>query len=58
MLCCTFLFLCIVREVCSLVYFREIPRDGEPAEVYNSELQRLEKEGKNTWFTAPWLFAE
>jgi len=32
--------------------------DGEPAEMYNSELQRLAEDAKNTWFTAPWLFAE
>jgi len=25
---------------------------------YNSELVRLARTGKNTWFTAPWLFAE
>ncbi|KAJ7141872.1 DUF89 domain-containing protein [Mycena crocata] len=35
-----------------------IGSDGEPAEVYNSELQRLADAKKNTWFTAPWLFAE
>ncbi|KAJ7239980.1 DUF89 domain-containing protein [Mycena haematopus] len=35
-----------------------IPSDGEPNEMYNSELQRLTRDGKNTWFTAPWLFAE
>ncbi|KAJ6476204.1 DUF89 domain-containing protein [Mycena sanguinolenta] len=32
--------------------------DGEPNEMYNSELQRLAGDAKNTWFTAPWLFAE
>ncbi|KAF7326870.1 DUF89 domain-containing protein [Mycena venus] len=35
-----------------------IPSDGESAEMYNSELQRLAEDAKNTWFTAPWLFAE
>ncbi|KAJ7147366.1 DUF89 domain-containing protein [Mycena filopes] len=35
-----------------------IPSDGEPAEMFNSELQRLAEKEKNTWFTAPWLFAE
>ncbi|TRM60293.1 hypothetical protein BD626DRAFT_407754, partial [Schizophyllum amplum] len=33
--------------------------DGEPhVELYNSQLEELKKEGKNTWYTAPWLFAE
>ncbi|ETW85861.1 hypothetical protein HETIRDRAFT_309837 [Heterobasidion irregulare TC 32-1] len=36
-----------------------VPEDGEPmVDIYNAELARLEKDGKNTWFTAPWLFAE
>ncbi|KAJ7221720.1 DUF89 domain-containing protein [Mycena pura] len=35
-----------------------IPSDGESSEMYNSELQRLAEISKNTWFTAPWLFAE
>ncbi|KAJ7063533.1 DUF89 domain-containing protein [Mycena amicta] len=35
-----------------------IPSDGEPADMYNSELQRLADCSKNTWFTAPWLYAE
>lgn len=26
--------------------------------IYNEELERLAKEGKGTWFTAPWLYAE
>lgn len=39
--------------------FRPIPEDGEPhVKAYNSELARLNAEGKGTWFTAPWLFAE
>ena len=38
---------------------RPVPEDGEPmVDIYNAELARLEKDGKNTWFTAPWLFAE
>ncbi|KAI3612739.1 duf89 domain-containing protein [Moniliophthora roreri] len=36
-----------------------IPQDGEPlVELYNSELENLAKKSKNTWFTAPWLYAE
>ncbi|KAK7035393.1 Hairy/enhancer-of-split with YRPW motif protein 2 [Paramarasmius palmivorus] len=36
-----------------------IPQDGEPSvELYNSELDNLAKQSKNTWFTAPWLYAE
>ncbi|KAF7304939.1 hypothetical protein MKEN_01208200 [Mycena kentingensis (nom. inval.)] len=35
-----------------------IPSDGEPAEMYNAELERLAAASANTWFTAPWLFAE
>lgn len=38
---------------------RSIPDDGEPSiELFNRELAALEAEGKGTWFTAPWLFAE
>ena len=38
---------------------RPIPADGEPyVEDYNVDLDELAKENKNTWFTAPWLFAE
>ncbi|TFK47253.1 DUF89 domain-containing protein [Heliocybe sulcata] len=37
----------------------KIPEDGEShADIYNTALDGLEKNGKNTWFTAPWLFAE
>ncbi|KAL1741870.1 hypothetical protein HDZ31DRAFT_66503 [Schizophyllum fasciatum] len=33
--------------------------DGEPhISLYNSRLEELKKEGKHTWYTAPWLFAE
>ncbi|KAF8961610.1 hypothetical protein BDZ97DRAFT_1664024 [Flammula alnicola] len=36
-----------------------IPDDGEAsADLYNSELAALEEDKRNTWFTAPWLFAE
>jgi hypothetical protein len=36
-----------------------IPDDGGPhITTYNNELMALEKDKKNTWFTAPWLFAE
>lgn len=36
-----------------------IDDDGEPSvQLFNQELAVLEKQGKNTWFTAPWLFAE
>lgn len=27
-------------------------------DMYNTELERLKKDGKGTWFTAPWLYAE
>ena len=38
---------------------RTIPNDGEPyVEEYNDELAKLAQNSKNTWFTAPWLFAE
>jgi hypothetical protein len=36
-----------------------IPDDGEPnREVYNKELEELALDNRNTWFTAPWLYAE
>ncbi|KAG6837775.1 hypothetical protein H0H93_001702 [Arthromyces matolae] len=31
---------------------------GSLVDVYNQELDRLAGQNKNTWFTAPWLFAE
>lgn len=38
---------------------RPIPTDGEAlVDEYNAELARLEERGQNTWFTAPWLYAE
>ncbi|KAJ6619022.1 hypothetical protein B0H10DRAFT_2027309 [Mycena sp. CBHHK59/15] len=55
----------IIEQISRLKYemgrnysMQPIGDDGEPADVYNSELQRLKDAGKNTWFTAPWLFAE
>ncbi|PCH42909.1 DUF89 domain-containing protein [Wolfiporia cocos MD-104 SS10] len=36
-----------------------IPDDGEAlTDVYNTELSRLTEQGKGSWFTAPWLYAE
>ncbi|KAH9948501.1 DUF89 domain-containing protein [Amylocystis lapponica] len=36
-----------------------IPDDGEAlVETYNTELARLAEQGKGSWFTAPWLYAE
>ncbi|KAI0684695.1 DUF89 domain-containing protein [Cytidiella melzeri] len=36
-----------------------IPADGEAyVEEYNSALSKLAESHQNTWFTAPWLFAE
>jgi len=38
---------------------KPIPADGEPSvELYNDELSQLAKKKSNTWFTAPWLYAE
>jgi hypothetical protein len=38
---------------------RSIPADGEAlVDEYNAELARLEERSQNTWFTAPWLYAE
>ncbi|KAG8215249.1 hypothetical protein J3R82DRAFT_8802 [Butyriboletus roseoflavus] len=39
----------------------QIPSDGDihrDVDVYNAELARLATTHQNTWFTAPWLFAE
>ena len=53
-----------VSSLCALTSLlkctpRPIPADGEPyVEEYNEDLDRLAKANKNTWFTAPWLFAE
>ncbi|EKM77045.1 hypothetical protein AGABI1DRAFT_108419 [Agaricus bisporus var. burnettii JB137-S8] len=36
-----------------------IPNDGELlSDIYNAELKALSENGKDTWFTAPWLYAE
>lgn len=46
------------------IYFRSynhrpLTEDGEPhVGLYNTQLEALRKEGKHTWYTAPWLFAE
>ncbi|KAI6160364.1 DUF89 domain-containing protein [Pisolithus thermaeus] len=37
----------------------KIPEDGEfYVDEYNSELEKLARIGKNTWFVVPWLFTE
>ena len=42
-----------------LIGDRRVPDDGEAmVDVYNRELDSLTADGKGTWFTAPWLFAE
>jgi len=56
----------IIEQISKLKYqmardhpLEPVPSDGDPhVEVYNSELARLTEIKKNTWFTAPWLFAE
>ncbi|KAJ7656673.1 DUF89 domain-containing protein [Mycena rosella] len=55
----------IIGQISKLKYemgrnyiIQPIPSDGEPADMYNSELERLAADDKNKWFTAPWLFAE
>ncbi|EPQ55777.1 DUF89-domain-containing protein [Gloeophyllum trabeum ATCC 11539] len=56
----------IIGKISALKYhmardhqLERIPDDGEPhVEAYNSGLDDLAKQGKDTWFTAPWLFAE
>lgn len=38
---------------------RQIPEDGEAdVKAYNDELAALATAKKDTWFTAPWLYAE
>ncbi len=40
-------------------FTRSIPADGEAwTEEYNDFLNQLAERKQNTWFTAPWLFAE
>ncbi|KIP06641.1 hypothetical protein PHLGIDRAFT_514562, partial [Phlebiopsis gigantea 11061_1 CR5-6] len=56
----------IIEKISKLKYdmardraLEPIPVDGEPyVEEYNKDLDRLAEENKNTWFTAPWLFAD
>ncbi|KAJ7578990.1 DUF89 domain-containing protein [Mycena floridula] len=56
----------IVEAVSKLKYemgrdrpLEPLPQDGEAhVETYNTELERLAQLGQNTWFTAPWLYAE
>ncbi|KAF9264632.1 DUF89-domain-containing protein [Marasmius fiardii PR-910] len=56
----------IIEQVSKLKYdmardhpLQPIPQDGEPhVDLYNSDLDRLAKESRNTWFTAPWLYAD
>ncbi|KAF9446541.1 DUF89 domain-containing protein [Macrolepiota fuliginosa MF-IS2] len=58
--------LAIVNEISKLKYemardrpLNPVPEDGEPySDLYNKELESLAGEAKNTWFTAPWLYAE
>ncbi len=48
-----------LRQMLELHSHRPIPADGEAlVDEYNAELARLEERGQNTWFTAPWLYAE
>lgn len=43
----------------SLSFSRPIPADGEPSvELYNDELSQLAEKKLDTWFSAPWLYAE
>ena len=38
---------------------RPIPADGEAlVDEYNAELDNLGERDQDTWFTAPWLYAE
>ena len=47
------------RKIPEPHFRRPIPGDGEAlVDEYNAELARLEEHGQNTWFTAPWLYAE
>ena len=52
-------FLCFHPKFLMAKYGRPIPDDGESVmDLYNIELQLLRENGKGTWFTAPWLYAE
>ncbi|KAH7868340.1 DUF89 domain-containing protein, partial [Lentinula edodes] len=56
----------IIEKISKLKYemardhvMEPIPSDGEPhVELYNTELEELARSSKNSWFTAPWLYAE
>lgn len=56
----------IIEKISKLKYeiardhvLEPIPGDGQPSvELYNDELSTLAENRKNTWFTAPWLYAE
>ncbi|KAJ4481048.1 DUF89 domain-containing protein [Lentinula aciculospora] len=56
----------IIEKVSKLKYemardhvMEPIPDDGEPhVDFYNTELEELSKSSRNTWFKAPWLYAE
>ena len=56
----------IVAKISKLKYemardraLEPIPDDGEPnREVFDKELEELALDKRNTWFTAPWLYAE
>ncbi|KAG7447265.1 DUF89 domain-containing protein [Guyanagaster necrorhizus] len=56
----------LIEKVSKLKYemardhaLESLPQDGgSQVETYNAELERLAAISKNTWFTAPWLFAE
>ncbi|KAF8525585.1 DUF89 domain-containing protein [Hysterangium stoloniferum] len=56
----------IIQTIAKLKYemghnqaLQGIPDDGEPnVEVFNAGLRQLAVNGKNTWFSAPWLYAE
>jgi len=56
----------IIEKISKLKYemardrpLEPIPTDGEAyVDIYNTELKLLEDSRKNTWFTAPWLYAE
>jgi len=54
-----YVVLLYLLEIPELHSRRPIPADGEAlVDEYNAELARLEERGQNTWFTAPWLYAE
>ncbi|KAG8923669.1 hypothetical protein FRC01_012488, partial [Tulasnella sp. 417] len=48
-----------LSPIASFGFRNPIPDDGGPhIELYNTELEKLSANGKGTWFTAPWLYAE